>query len=313
MPRIIPNFAPKAAQQQAAQPVAVATAAPQTAIAVAPAQQATTSLILPPAPEWVSLGIDADGLDSVGEFVSTPRLHLLQPLSPEVVDGKYPVGTVVLRPQNVIVCPKDGAFYATPIFFWPEWIAWNPRAMRQQLPAIRERTTDPKSALAMRCRNSATWREPCPENPQQEIRNCEHLNAALIVYGVDELGFSPAVVSFSRASHAAGRKFATLIKTRRAAIYGGVYEFAVKQRANNQGSWFELAADNPSEASGVSPWVSNPNDYAALAGCHQQFASLFASGQISAVDDADADAEAAPAPAQQMNAAEQLVSGLGIG
>src|SRR5690606_29211297 len=131
---------------------------------------------------------------------------------------QFNVGDVILVPQNVLVAPvkmndanrpsKEGSpFLFTPVFFFPEWVAWNPIEARGTLPAIQERTTDPDDPLVARCRNSKLWFDELDlkddkGNPLFR-RNTEHLNFIITLLDGDLAG-TTCIMSFSRAEHKSG-------------------------------------------------------------------------------------------------------------
>jgi hypothetical protein len=199
-------------------------------------------------PDWLNeLGNDL-GTDELAQFIIPPRIKIVQPTSGEPFD-QWPAGTVLLSP-NLIEIPVPFTF--TPIFFKPEWLTWNPYNMKETLPAIRERSLDPKSDIAIKAQSPNSWREPCPENPEEELSHREHLNWLILIHDVPAIANQPVALSFAASEHSVGRKFAGLIRMRRAHIYTCVFEAGCSKRTKTKGKYFGLDITNPSE---VAPFV----------------------------------------------------------
>ena len=189
---------------------------------------------------------DKAGTEDLTAYIIPPRFKVLQPLSAHELVEAHGAGSVIINPQSQRLIDKDGVFRFTPLFFFPEWISWNPIAAKGTLNAIRERTFNGKSELARKSKNELTRIEPCPEFADEVITHCEHLNFIVLTYDT-VLGMTPCVMSFSRAEHKVGTSFAGLLKMRQVAIYGGVYEARISLRTNAQGHWYGFDLTNPSE------------------------------------------------------------------
>jgi hypothetical protein len=223
------------------------------------------------------------GVEDLGQYVIPPRLKVLQPLSDrETFLSKFDVGDVIAVPQMVLVAPtvkdekdkptEDGEpFHFIPVFFFPEWCLWNPIQTRGTLPAIVARTTDPTSTIAAKSRSPALWNEPCPEAPEFMCRYVEHLNFVIVILGDHDLTGIPVIMSFSRAEHRRGSNFASLIKMRKAPLYGCQFEARVGPRSNNKGHWYGIDVTNPSGDSGIEPFVQEKDVFGHLEGLHLEY------------------------------------------
>ncbi len=242
---------------------------------------------------------DVTGTEDLGEFVRPPRIRVVQALSKDLIDT-FDNGDVVLLPQKVLVSEvlkndkkkpktdKTGAgdpFWFVPLFFWPEWISWNPRELTD-LDAIRFRTTDPNDPLVAKCRNRELWYEPHPDKAEVNIRNVEHLNFVIMLMSGEFTG-TEAVVSFSRAEHRSGTNLAGLIKMRKAPIFGCVFQISVGFRENPQGQWYGLDVTNPDEKSGFNPFIQNEEVYSGFRKKHEEFKSLHEKSKLEVVHDED--------------------------
>lgn len=199
-----------------------------------------------------NLGYDEKVAD---QFIRPPRLKVVQAMSSPELKKIAPEASVVLTPTlQVLRQGQDSApFSVVPLLFYPEYIAWNPRSL-ESLPMIAESSLDPTSDLAKKCQDKDTWFEVCPDAPadkrseqKYQIRNCEHLNFIVAIMDEGPLQGVQALVSFSRASHSAGTNFISLIRMRQAPMYGCRFDLRSVSKSNNEGTWYQLAATNPSD------------------------------------------------------------------
>jgi len=260
-------------------------------------------------PDWMK-GEQVTGTETLGRYIVPPRVKIIQPLTRAPLIEQFDPGAAIIVPQAVLIADVARAdngrpqrmgtpFFATPVLFYPEWVAWNPLETRGSLPAVRGRTMDPNSQLAAKARDSALWAEPCPEMPEKNIRYCEHLNFILVLYGIEAVGMTPVVVSFSRGEHRTGTNFAALIKMRKASIFGGVYQFTAGWRENVKGQWFGFDVGNPSAESSVSPWVQDHELFKALEALHNQYSEAYTAGLVQAdYDDGSDDTPVDAAPGE---------------
>ena len=205
------------------------------------------------------------GTDVMKEFVTPPRFKIVQKQSSNDLLSTFSEGDLIMLPDMVLCAQmqREGkskeewvgeAFRFTPLFFFAEWCTWNPIQMKGTLPAIRQRTLDPKSQLAIKARNKDMWLEPCPENVAFKIRHCEHLNFMVALHDGPYAGTGIAM-SFARGAHFAGTRLCNLIQMRKAPMFGCVFEARVTWQQNTMGDWWSLTAANPALESG-SPWVT---------------------------------------------------------
>ena len=257
---------------------------------------------VPAIPDYMS---DAPtGMDELKHFVIPPRMKIVQKQAGEKLLEQFGVGDVILTPHMIAVRemgrnPKGQPtgdiepFLVVPLFFYPEWCTWNPISSRGQLPSIRERSCDPTSVLARKSRDSKLRYEKHPDlDGEATMRHVEHLN--FVVYLIDhELGGQPIVMSFSRGEHGTGQRWASLIRARKAPIYGGVYTMGVSMRPGAKGDWWGFDPGNP-DPTIHAPWVDK-DSFDALRQAHEELAELH-KGQLLRADYSDEDAgEADPA------------------
>jgi hypothetical protein len=237
------------------------------------------------------------GIDDLGQFIVPPRIKIVQRQSGEEFLNLFEPGDVVIVPQMVKIAgmaEKDTGepFFFVPLFFFAEWVTWNPLEMKGVLNAVRERSTDPASPLAAKCRQQSLWYEPCPENKEYSLRNVEHLNYVVTLVGDHELAGTPMVISFSKSEHRSGTNLAALVKMRKAPIFGCQFMGIVGHRSNNKGNWFGVDVTNPAGDSGVTPFIAEQELFEKFQELHEDLKSAHADSKIKV--DYDDDAPAAP-------------------
>jgi hypothetical protein len=234
------------------------------------------------------------GVDNLKEFIRPPRIKIIQPQTKAPLSEMFDKGDVILLPQSQVISPvmkKDNGkpsdqgepFWFIPLFFFPEWCVWNPIQMKGTLPAIRERTFDVQSKIAHRARVKELWYEKCPENPEYNIRYCEHLNFIIMFTGKDThlpLRGTTAVLSYSRGGWRAGSTLLSLIQTRDASIFDCVFEGRANLASNEKGEWYIINATNPSRDSGVDPWVRDKDIHKKLMDMHIELKEAHAKSMI---------------------------------
>ena len=212
------------------------------------------------------------GTERMDEYMVPPRLKVVQKNSSAALLEKFNPGDVILLPQAVLVSgvvlndknkPTDVGkpFHVVPLFFFPEWVAFNPLETRGTLPSVRYRTFDSKDPIVAKCKDSRLWLEPCPEMPEKDgkqlkVTNRELLNFVVAIVGNGEHCEIPVTLTFSSASHFTGATWCTQIRNKRAPCYSCQFEMRTRLGNNSKGEWYRLEISNPSENSGVSPWVS---------------------------------------------------------
>lgn len=244
------------------------------------------------------------GTELLKKYVIPPRIKVVQKQAAQELLDKFAAGDVILSPMNAVVVelprdnkgrPVDGAtasFPFVPLFFWPEWVTWNPIEMRGKLPAVRYRTVDPSDAVALKAKNPNLRHE---EIDGVKVRHVEHLNFVVVLYN-SEVTSEPCVMSFARGEYSAGTKFASLLKMRRAPIYGCVFSAAVSPRHGQLGDWHGIDVSNPTEGS---PWVTE-DEFKTFGALHDEFKKYHDEHRLQATleDETSDDAAAAASPSE---------------
>jgi len=236
-------------------------------------------------PDFLARSEGDGNLREMKQYVILPRLKVVQALSREPFRPRFNEGDVVATPVMIPVSegskPGDVLFHLVPILFYPEWISWNPR--NAGLPAIKERSYDPRSQIAIKARNADTRREPIPgrvdgNNQPLMVRHLEHLNFVfdLCSPAEHELAGMPLTMSFASGEHQAGSRFSTLISTRKAKwSFGCVFACKLAQRTNEKGRWMGLDIDNPEPASGISPWVTDNAKFDQYMAAYREYKEVY--------------------------------------
>jgi len=216
-------------------------------------------------PDYMQSVAEAErGLDTLKQYVRPPSFKVIQKSSGSDLLAQFGEGDLIVTPDTVLYRQmlhegptkadwKGEPFRFTPVFFFAEWCCWNPIQMKGTLPAVRERTMDPKHEIAVKARDKNLRLAPCPENNNFKIHYVEHLNFIVALHDGPYAGTGVAM-SFSRASHRHGVRLCNLIQMRKAPIYGCVFQGKVIWEQNNMGDWWAVVAENPELESG-SPWV----------------------------------------------------------
>ncbi len=235
------------------------------------------------------------GTENLAEFIRPPRLRVVQALSKTLKD-EFCEGDTVVLPQRVLMAANvlnetgrpstskvsaGEKWHFVPLFFWAEWITWNPREITDE-DAIVERTTDRNSPLVAKCRDSNLWSEPIPGKLDKNgnplcLRHCEHLNFLVMPLDTVMAG-TPVCISFSRSEHKVGSSFAALIKMRKAPLFGCIFEASSGYRENPQGAWYGLDVRNPAEDH--DSLVSDEDLYNNFKAAHEEFKKAHAANMI---------------------------------
>jgi hypothetical protein len=181
----------------------------------------------------------------MNQYCQPPRLKIVQALSGEPFKPPFTDKDAVVVPQMIKIGGEGEPFSFTPIFFFPSWACWNPLKMKATLPAVRDFTLDANTPLARKCMSFT--REPCPENPQEQLRYCEHLNFYYMVHGVEELVDIPIIHAFVRGEVKSGKNLIGLLQTRKAPKYACRIMGIPADHKGKEGSWYGLdfVNDNP--------------------------------------------------------------------
>lgn len=230
------------------------------------------------------------GLDIVRTYVRPPRAKIVQPQSGAELRKEFPEGSVIMQPGNVMIAPmtfdeatkrygdSSAPFTFVPLFFYPEYFVFNPINLTQ-LPTIRDRSTDPKSDIAVRARAKATWEAPCPEDTtgKEKIRFTEVLTYIIHVTSVPELWGKPLSMTFMRGEHKTGVKFSGDIMLRKADLFANVFQANTSQRIKDRFNWYGYNITAPMQGS---QWVESAEEFEFYKNLYQDFAAAHRDGLL---------------------------------
>jgi hypothetical protein len=271
----------------------------------------TKELAVPASDERPSFLAVADGQKPMGHddlkaFVRPPRLKVVQKMSKPPFTDNNVEGDLILVPQLITVAPIDRdeqnrpgkqgrPFFFVPVFFFPEWISWNPLKLKGSEPAIRERSFDPRSDIARKSRDPQLRSEKMPGTSDDElkIKHQEHLNFVIMLLSDDPTGGMPIVMSFAKTAHKHGSNLCSLIAMRKADVFACVFQGQVKMESNAKGDFYNIFPTNPDTKLGQAPWIQDEAVYARLRASHEEFAELHKASRI-VVDHDDEDVDEVP-------------------
>lgn len=184
------------------------------------------------------------GMEAVTqEDLVLPRLKLLQPLSPEVTEGKGTAGDMVNSLDGSINYGKELLF--VPVFFMRTRIRWTPRA----------ETPPPDAPKGMECisANSMTARDPKGKTKEgQPTADCSKcVDAAFTEDGqppkcslylsfVSMIDGNPIVVSMEKTKIPAAKSvltFAQMLGGGNKPLWAGMYKLSTKMITNPKGTF----------------------------------------------------------------------------
>lgn len=228
-------------------------------------------------PEFLGEFDSGEANSSLTSYIRPPRLKIVQGTAKPPISERYNPGDVCFVPSLDAVVAKAKPFYVTPLFFFPEWMTFNPMGAEQ---VIRERTFDPRHPIAVKSRKKETRKEPCPETPDKFISHNAFLNFICVLMGDHEFAGTQFVMSFKGAEYKTGSNLGASIKMRQAAMFTQVYEAKTAQRTNDSGTWWGLDIGAPSAGASVGPWVPTRATAAMFKQEHDSLKEAHAQNQI---------------------------------
>lgn len=179
----------------------------------------------------------------MAQYVRPPRIKIVQGQARPPISEMFSAGDVIFVPTNVLVAEKEKPFIFVPLFFYPEWLVFNPLGAET---TIRDRSLDPTSDIAIKSRLPETRKEPWPENPNPDpkkpkyVSYREHLNFICALEDAGELTGVQFAVSFSQSEHKTGMTLSSSIKMRGVPMFGTRWQAKTSLRTNSEGNWYGL-------------------------------------------------------------------------
>jgi hypothetical protein len=172
--------------------------------------------------------------------IMTPRLALLQPTSPLVIEGQYKGGQFIDGTSVVIDMGKVEKFI--PVTKWLHWTEWNPDRDAPADKKILSRSFDINSWQAKAAEGFHMVKDP---HGKEKLKITEYFNFILILPGAHFNLSNMFMFSFARSSHKIGKVFLNrMMRTRQpngeqAAMYMNQYELGSKLKTEGNNRWFE--------------------------------------------------------------------------
>lgn len=145
--------------------------------------------------------------------IVTPRMLLMQPTSPGVVEGKFRGGEFVLN--DSVKIPLQGSAKFVMYMMWLQWIEWNPNRDAPKEEQMLNKSFDPQSTLAKRAEK---WELVINSDKKEVPAVTEYYNCILGLPGDDGDYGNLAAFGFARSSHKTGK---TLINRLMGIKYNG--------------------------------------------------------------------------------------------
>ena len=225
-----------------------------------------------PAHLMESVNKENTGLEDVNQYISPPRLKIVQDKRSDEKYKQFSGGDIVVIPQLEKICDKDGFFIFTPLFIYDEFCIHNPYALRARLPMIRDRTLDPKSEIAEKARRMVT--EDCPEDSEHQIKYVTHLNFLVAIHDVSSLKGIEVALSFSLGEFKTATALMGSLRMRcnnGTPIYAHKFQATPGEHKSGSNEWWGLDITNPTADYEGSPWVEDAEMFEHFKSLHENY------------------------------------------
>lgn len=230
-----------------------------------------------------------------GEDVGTPRMTILQSMSPTVVDEEkgpengYKPGLFYFPPSDKLF---DKSITIIPLLFYKEWILWRDRKegggieWRMKKEEFRQFPARQKDLL---------WQGKEPP------KATKHMNFLCVMYDpandtLDPHGIGPFFLSFQKTTMKAGKSLCSFLMASKFPAYYKVYTVSTRQTKNQHGTFY--VADVVPEASDAegAGWVRSEATKNTLKALYEGLASGNVRAQMDDIADEDLADEGETAP-----------------
>jgi len=224
----------------------------------------------------------------LNEYVSPPRLKIIQPTAKAPLSEMFGIGDVCLMPTMTPLAKKGVKFSFVPVFFFPEFLACNPMGAET---FIRDRSFDRASPIAKKAQDPSKRSEPWDKDPSKSVTYQEVLSFLIVIVGHEELMGTACAVGFARSEYKTGQQLASMIKMRGVPMFGTVWDAQTKTRNNASGTWQGLEITPSQEDSG---YITDQAVFEQLKEQHRLFKEAYDNRTISVnYDDSDVEKPAA--------------------
>lgn len=245
-------------------------------------------------PDYIRTDTSDKGLDSIRQIMRPPFLKVRQAqCRNDEMKAATKLGDIIIMPDCEVLYQFGQAepFRFVVLFSFVEYCLWNPYELvtAKKLGFIRDRTLDPRSDLAQRCkvRKREERFAVCPEVQQQQpdkvndekymMKYMEHLNFVILPRTADgELLRVPTMWSCVSGEAKTGRRLANLIGGVDAHIFARNYCAHTSERNGEKGDWFGL---NPIVDRERAEWVT-AQEFVDLKASAEGFRKAFEEGNV---------------------------------
>lgn len=240
--------------------------------------------------------VEVDGLsDEMAEYVSVPRIKIIQGTTEEDMRDRLGEGSAVILPGDILLSEKKKkggeGFEFIPLYFWTSFVKMSDRD-DEESPMILEETFDKDSPLASLARSKETRVERYgPEItegkdkglPKFEAKNVERLNLIVRIDSGPNKGIECGL-TFERGEFYTGTRLISLISMRRAGgrklpMFGGRYKAVPNSRVRGTNTWYGLDVENADQP------IINGAEAKSLEEAHLAFKSLHDERKLGIAED----------------------------
>lgn len=215
------------------------------------------------------------GLDVVKNTVTLGRVKVLQAQTDPDLVRQFGVGSVIIRPDNVLVAKFEQPFVVIPLFRWDSWAKWSDANDKTQGAGLLAETFNANDEVAIKARNMATRVEPYPNDPRMFFKYRANINFAVKIDGGEASGII-AALTFSGGGYNVGVRLNNYLARRNVHIYANRIELQAGQRVNaSKQTWTQLDFGTPSQ-----PFIGKDRVHA-MHEAHQSIAEAFAAKTVS--------------------------------
>lgn len=244
---------------------------------------------------WLAEVDVQDTLEGMDEYVSVPRVKVIQGTTAEEVKDRFGEGAAVIIPGDLTLSPKKSkggtGFEFIPLYFWVSYVKISDRDDKESM-MILEETFDKNSPLAELARNPDTREEPYgPEITEGKdkgelkftAKNVERLNFIVRIDSGEHKGIDCGL-TFERGEFSHGKRLCSLISMRKAGtrtlpLFGGRYKATPDNRTRGTNTWYGLDVAN-AETPVISGAMAKE-----LESAHNAFKELHAKKALGIVED----------------------------
>lgn len=241
-------------------------------------------------PEFM-LGLPKEelGTELMKQYVSPPRMKIVQGQSQQELKRLFPESSVVITPEMIGVTgaidfrngqEESDFIRVVPVFFYTEYCLFNPMGVK---PYCRERSIDAQSKLAIRCKGQIDKRSmPCPEDLSKLCKYQEVFNFILYVWNPDVYK-DPVLLSLKSSDFVCGKEWCRLACIPRGVpCYGQVFELNCSPRKKDDNNWYGWNVRHAITEQGMIEFVRNEEWFNHLREVHAQFVDNYRADELRA-------------------------------